>query len=646
LTGSTVAAAWGGDEYGRGAVPIAATRTDDLGEYRLGGLPAGTIGIHLGGLPPPGIRGNTPFGRAVAPQVVTLDRGEERTGVDFALPRSLSPPAEDPVVMARYRSGSGITITGRIVSHDGRPLAGAQVMLLPSNDIPVSRVDVSDFIPADGSSVRPLATTFSDDSGTYELSGVSPGRYRVGARKPGYLPMGFDGPRSSESGRVIEVDGQHGLSQVDIVLPRLGAIEGRITDETGSPVEGATVSVVQARFEGGRRVLASPAGVPRWTDDRGRYRVVGLEPGRYVVRATPGSGFLSFMGIDAGADITGYTASFFPGTFAFMDAVPVDVAPSGEVTNLDFPLVRTATATVTGRIFTASGEPFRGRFQIAPRWERGLTATESTGAIIHPDGRFEFRNVVAGEYVISAYRGRNGSTEGEFGATLISVNGSDVARVTLTTSVGSIVRGSVTFEGSSTSQPDIEVSTLPVDADLAPRAGELASTRTGPDGRFALSGISGLRRLQVTRLPRGWTLKSISLNGTDVTDTPLRFGARGPSIDGLDVLLTNRLTEISGELIGADGRPVTNGAVVAFGVDRERWYPASRFLEYAPASGGTYAIRGLPPGEYFLAAVRRTRDLDDGAWQDRAILDGLAVRATRVTLAEEQRLGQRLQIAQ
>ena len=36
--GQTVAATWGGDESGRGAVAIAATRTDDLGEYRLGGL--------------------------------------------------------------------------------------------------------------------------------------------------------------------------------------------------------------------------------------------------------------------------------------------------------------------------------------------------------------------------------------------------------------------------------------------------------------------------------------------------------------------------------------------------------------------------------------------------------------------------------
>src|SRR5262249_44785085 len=232
-------------------------------------------------------------------------------------------------------------------------------------------------------------------------------------------------------------------------------------------------------------------------------------------RATTGSSFLSFMGVEAGGDITGYAPSFFPGTFTFTDAVPVDVAPSGEVKNIDFPIVRTATATVAGRILTATGEPFRGRFQITPRSERGLTATETTGALIHPDGRFEFRNVVADEYVISAYRGSNGSTEGEFGAALVSVNGSDVAGVTVTMSVGSIVRGSVTFEGSSGSPPDVEVSTLPIESDLAPRAGELASTRTGPDGRFALSGISGMRRLRVTRIPRGWTLKSISLNGTD-----------------------------------------------------------------------------------------------------------------------------------
>jgi protocatechuate 3,4-dioxygenase beta subunit len=72
----------------------------------------------------------------------------------------------------------------------------------------------------------------------------------------GYLPMGFDEPRSSESGRAITVSASDSVNDVDITLTRSGAVAGRITDETGNPVEGVMVTVVEARFENGRRVLA------------------------------------------------------------------------------------------------------------------------------------------------------------------------------------------------------------------------------------------------------------------------------------------------------------------------------------------------------------------------------------------------------
>lgn len=461
--GQNVVAAWGGDDDGRGATAIAATRTDDLGEYRLGGLAAGTIRIFLGGLPPP--RSNAAIGRPAEPRLVMLVTGEERSGVDFVLPQrpllnAVLPPA---------RPSPGDVIRGRVVGNDGRPLVGAQVMLLPPNDMRVAEFDVSDFI--DPSRVRPLRTTLTDEIGQYELAGISPGRYRVGARSYGFVSMGFDGPRSSESGRVVDIADSGALNGVDITLPHLGVITGRITDETGNPIEGAVVTIVEPRFEDGRRVLVQADAGVRPSDDRGQYRVFGIEPGRYFLRAGAGDpGGLKF-GVSTGSEIPGYAPSFFPGTPTTAGAAQVDVGPSSVITDVDFPMLRTAMTTVSGRVRTSGGQPFGGRLELAPRVSSQLTATGPSGAVIYPDGRFEFRNVAPGEYVISSYRGRNGSTEGEFGAVVVSVNGENVSGVDLVMSAGSTIQGRVVFDGTpSPNARDVAISTTPTDVDLAPKA--------------------------------------------------------------------------------------------------------------------------------------------------------------------------------
>jgi hypothetical protein len=51
-------------------------------------------------------------------------------------------------------------------------------------------------------------------------------------------------------------------------------------------------------------------------------------------------------------------------------------------------------------------------------------------------------------------------------------------------------------------------------------------------------------------------------------------------------------------------------------------------------------VRGLPPSDYFVAAVSGWRVLKDGAdaWQDPEFLESIALRAARATLSEGQRL--------
>ena len=73
-----------------------------------------------------------------------------------------------------------------------------------------------------------------------------------------------------------------------------------------------------------------------------------------------------------------------------------------------------------------------------------------------------------------------------------------------------------------------------------------------------------------------------------------------------------------------------------FPVDRDRWYPGSRYVKSAlAAEQGRFTIASLPPGDYWVAAVEA---LPDGALRDPGVLDALTATGRRVTLAAGERL--------
>src|SRR5437762_9842332 len=93
-----------------------------------------------------------------------------------------------------------------------------------------------------------------------------------------------------------------------------------------------------------------------------------------------------------------------------------------------------------------------------------------------------------------------------------------------------------------------------------------------------MSGLHGPRRLLLDRRPSGWDLKAVIAGGVDVTDVALPFGTRDESLSDVQVVLTNRLIELSGTVANARGENVSEYALLVFSSDRERWYAGSRFL--------------------------------------------------------------------
>ena len=110
----------------------------------------------------------------------------------------------------------------------------------------------------------------------------------------------------------------------------MGVIAGRVTDEHGDPVQGASVGVLQVRYENGRRMLAPPRAVAALvsTDDHGAYRLFGLMPGQYLVSAEVGT-----LGT---TDLPGYTRTLFPGTAMPSEAQLISIGRFPEVSGIDF----------------------------------------------------------------------------------------------------------------------------------------------------------------------------------------------------------------------------------------------------------------------------------------------------------------------
>jgi len=178
-----------------------------------------------------------------------------------------------------------------------------------------------------------------------------------------------------------------------------------------------------------------------------------------------------------------------------------------------------------------------------------------------------------------------------------------------------------------------------VEVDLRSLADNPAAyTSARDDGTWELAGLSGSRRLRVTNAPSGWALDRIMMNGVDVTDAAVSFGAKEESARDVEVVLTDRVTMLEGIVHDSRDQPSVGATVLAFSTDRALWYAESRFVRMEGTVNGTVAVAALPPGQYFVAAIEgsATTLLEDRL-DDRIFLESLVPDAMRVTLEAGQR---------
>src|SRR5262249_35090148 len=158
----------------------------------------------------------------------------------------------------------------------------------------------------------------------------------------------------------------------------------------------------------------------------------------------------------------------------------------------------------------------------------------------------------------------------------------DVAGVTARLSNGSTLAGHVAIDddGSSPRPDAFAIVPYPADFDRAPIVGNGYRVRVRGDGPFEMPGVFGPTRCSL-EATGPWMSKSIRSGDTDVTDKPLMAGKPSQSLDDIEIVVTSKSASLSGSVVDARGRAVTEYTVIIFAADAERWFSQSRFLKFA-----------------------------------------------------------------
>jgi hypothetical protein len=502
-----------------------------------------------------------------------------------------------------------------------------------------------------GPASAPSAVT--DEAGKFQIVGVKAGSYSLIAQRSGFLEgrLGQRSPADTEQWLEISADEK---VNVKLTLWRLGVVTGTVRDEKDEPIVGATVRAYKMTIISGRRHLTN--GPDARTDDRGQYRITSVQPSTYLVGISK-TGW--------GGTPTGYPPTFFPNVGTAGLATPVEVRSGAEVSSIDITLGSGALVSVSGEIRGLDPPGTRPRVQLIPdsstsRWT-DVDVMETTAKV---DGQFTFAAVSPGRYVIRAVlyprSGTAGRTLGAntvipngpigapsdaatwFAEQPVSVEDRDVKGLVVEVRSGVRAYGRVVFEGSTPLPPAELMARVPVVVrSVSNSLDQIPLSNIGANGQFHTAGLPpGEYSISVlaspfilNRLP--WVFKSVKLGGREIRTETISIGTE--PIRDLVITLHDQHTQLRGVVSDPDGRIDTTAAVYAYPTDAIELlsrgeFPRAEFMATGRSDRfGRYALVRLPPGDYFVAAVRGQEPAD---WKTVRFLRFLQSAATEVRLQQ------------
>ncbi|RMF74465.1 MAG: hypothetical protein D6738_06355 [Acidobacteria bacterium] len=436
----------------------------------------------------------------------------------------------------------GARIAGRVLDDQGRPVAGALVRATVEPRGERRRGMVVRMLA--GAAPEPLETISATD-GTFVVDSLSPGRWRLSIAASGFARATVEGLDVAEGDAVVEAG--------DVVLAPGETLAGVVLDETGAPVDGAEVRVLEPERGPRRGAMRLFGGGERTPPDAvtgpdGWFTVADLAPGRPV---------------DVEVTRRGYVDA----------SLPRVGIPRPEP--LEIRLV--AASTVSGRVLDPEGRPVADATVMLER--RRAVMRGGFSAVIQmaedtrtdQDGAFRFEGVEPGKIQLSAQATDFRSATREFTVT----EGEDLEDVVLPLEPAATVTGHVTRPDGS---PAIGVWVGPVAGGETVRGPARTAAPTDGDGAFVLSGLEpGPVSLEARDDAGLRTVRDVDLEpGLNRVDFVLEGGQR-----------------VTGRVVDTTGAPVP-GVHVRLSPAGRGWGGPSATSDAA----GRFAIDDVPPGSW------------------------------------------------
>jgi len=584
--------------------------TDDSGAFVFQGLPAGTYSLAV-----------TRNG------YVAAFYGAKHPGKGPGVPIALADGQRLDRIMLKALRGS--VISGTVRDQGGQPLVGTQVQVTEIQTVNGQR------------RANPAAqNVMTDDRGIYRAFGLAPGSYVVLARSAGLGAL-----LSSESRQITGDEIRWAQQATSSNAATAGAAPAALTP---APPSGQSVTYTSVYYPG--------------TPDPASASLVSVGPGE----EREGIDFAAMLVPTAKISGTVVDPNGQNPQTAQVSLVPVQ-SDATDMLGAIFGAIGLAGRGVQDGKFVLTGVT-PGRYKLTVRG----TPAQPGGAPAAPRQ--------PGDDFAMMFGGRAGGPGGPgnlWASEDITVDGRDISNMMLRLQPGMNVSGQIVYEATTAKPPATFASTQlslspmpkpgsssdPMSSMLSSMMGGITAT-IAHDGTFSAKGIvpdryrvqimgpgmlGGLASLaaavgQADSLPPDiWTVKSITLDGRDVTDTAFEVRP-GEDVTGLVLTLTDRPSELSGRLLDHAGNPALGFPIVVFSTDRTQWTMGSRRVrQVRPSSDGKYRVTGLPAGEYFVGAVT---DLDPNDLWDTVFLEQLAASGSlKVTLADGEKKTQDLKLA-
>ena len=277
-------------------------------------------------------------------------------------------PPEAQAKEAKAKRGTGI-VTGTIYCADTNlPARTAQILLIPTS--------------GENRGINGIKST--DLNGRFALRKVPEGRYYVVAKLPGYVDlltqtsasrvaaMSDDERKAFDAHATTVVVSAAQPADLSIRMDRGSEIDGTVTYDDGSPAISLPIGLKpKAESANG---ADSPVDVlftlgnlidqlTRTTDDHGRFRILGVSPGEYLVSVTVPTGSADPSG-PAGlvrmveSDLTGGLIVYAGGSLRASTAKSIKVSAGGASADADIVIPLSKLHSIHGEVILKStGQP-------------------------------------------------------------------------------------------------------------------------------------------------------------------------------------------------------------------------------------------------------------------------------------------------